>query len=75
MVVHRRVGVDLEQVSGSELPEVVFEELPVVVVAEDVLPIGAPVHQVMPSASGVVSWWSGHSTIMTMGCGSPKCHV
>jgi hypothetical protein len=70
VVVHECVGMDLEESATNELPGVVFQHVPVFVVADDVLAVGAAIHQVLPCTSRVMSWWSSHGDTMTMGCRS-----
>ena len=60
MVVHQRVGMDLEQAPSNEFPCMMFEHVPVVIVADDVLAVGAAVHQVVPCTRFVVSRLSSH---------------
>ncbi len=60
MVVHECVGVNLEQTSSVEFSEVVLEDEPISVGADDVLAVGAPVRQMVPCAAGILSWLSSH---------------
>jgi hypothetical protein len=51
---------DLEQTTPYEFAGVMFEHVPVFIVAADVLTVGAAVHEVVPSTGFVVAWRSSH---------------
>ena len=68
MVRHQAVGVDLDAEAVDCVGEQALELDQIDIVAEDVLAVGAAIHQVVPAIGHVGAEWSWHDTRMNGGC-------
>jgi len=72
MIVHERVCMDLEESASYEFAGVMLEHVPVVIVTDDVLAVGAAIHQVVPGTRFVMPWWSCHAHEHDEGVSQPE---
>ena len=68
VVRHEAIRVDLDAESADCVGEQALELDQIDIVAEDVLAVGAAIHQVVPAIGHVGAEWSGHGSRMNGGC-------